>query len=99
MSVAAKTREDTASMIRKHKFMVEIEETCVSKNFDETVRLQSEKRRVDMRDQRRGIAGGASSAPCLASSSSDSFSGRNECLGTHCSLIEPEKRENVLARD
>ena len=33
---------------------VEIEGTCVSKNFDETVRLQSEKkRRVDTTEKRR----------------------------------------------
>ena len=36
---------------------VEIEETCVSKNFDETVRLQSEKR-VNRRDKRRETARG-----------------------------------------
>ena len=36
----------------------------------------------------------ASSAPRLASSSAASFSGRNECPGTHCSLIEQEERED-----
>ena len=86
MSVAAKTREDTASMTREHKFLVEIEGTCVSKNFDETVRLQSEKKQEWIREIRgerlQGISEGASSAPRLASSSAASFPGRNECPGT-----------------
>ena len=56
MSVAAKTREDTASMTKEHKFLGG---TCVSKNLDETVRLQSE-----IREERlQRIAEGASSAP------------------------------------
>ena len=46
MSFEAKTREDTASISSS----VEIEETCVSKNLDETVR---DKTRVDMRDKKR----------------------------------------------
>ena len=70
----------------------------MSKYFDETVRLQSEKRREWIRQVRgerlQGIAEGASSAPHLASSSAASFPGRNECLGTHCSLIEQEERED-----
>ena len=50
-----------------------------------------------MRGERlQGIAEGASSTPCLASSSTDSFPGRNECPGTHCSLIEQEKRKQFL---
>ena len=69
----------------------------MSKNLDETVRLQSEIRREWIREIRgerlQGIAEGASSAPRLASSSAVSFPGRNECLGAHCSLIEQE-REN-----
>ena len=59
----------------------------MSKYFKETVRLQSEKRRESL----QGIAEGASSAPRLASSSAVSFPGRNECPGTHCSLIEQER--------
>ena len=39
-----------------------------------------------------------SSAPRLASSSAALFPGRNECPGTHCSLIEQEERETVPAR-
>ena len=70
----------------------------MSKNLDETVRLQSEIRQEWIREIRRerlqGIAEGASSAPRLASSSAASFPGRNECPGTHCSLIEQEEREN-----
>ena len=77
---------------------MEIEGTCVSKNFDETVRLQSEKRQKWTREVRRerlqGIAEGASSAPCLASSSAASFPGRNECPGTHCSQIEQKERKD-----
>ena len=72
----------------------------MSKNLDETVRLQSEKRREWMREIRgerlQGIAEGASSAPRLASSSAVSFPGRNECPGTHCSLIEQEERRQFL---
>ena len=64
----------------------------MSKNFDETVCLQSEKRQEliqQIRGERlQGVAEGASSAPHFASSSAGSFSGRNECPGTHCSLIE-----------
>ena len=41
----------------------------------------------------QGIAEGSSSAPRMASSSATSFPGRNECSGTHCSLIEQEERE------
>ena len=62
----------------------------MSKNFDKTVRLQSEIRGKRL----QGIAEGASIAPCLASSSAASFPGRNECLGTHCSLIEQEQNED-----
>ena len=76
---------------------VEIEGTCVSKNLDETVHLQSEIRREWIREIRgetlQEIAEGTSSASHLASSSAASFSGRSECPGTHSSLIEQE-REN-----
>ena len=68
---------------------MEIEGICVSKNFDETVRLQYEKREEWVRE----IAEGTSSAPRLASSSAASFPGRNECPGTHCSLIGQEERD------
>ena len=78
---------------------MKIEGTCVSKNFDETVRLQSEKRQEWIREIRgerlQGIAEGASSAPRLASSSAASFPGRNECPGTHCSLIEQEREDSL----
>ena len=76
---------------------MEIEETCLSKNLDETVRLQSEKRRERIREVRgerlQGVAEGSSSAPRLASSSVALFPGRNECPGTHCSLIEQKDRD------
>ena len=74
----------------------------MSKYLDETVRLQSEKRQEWIREIRgerlQGIAEGASSAPRLASSSAVSFPGRNECLMTHCSLIEQEEKRTVPAR-
>ena len=70
----------------------------MSNNFDETVRLQSEIRREWVREIRgerlQGIAEGASSTPCLASSSAASFPSRNECSGTHCSLIEQEREDS-----
>ena len=70
----------------------------MSKSFDETVRLQSEKRQewiLEIRGERlQGVAEGASSAPRLASSSAASFPERSECPGTHCSLIEQEERED-----
>ena len=72
----------------------------MSKNLDETVRLQSEKREEwirEIREERlQGIAEGASSAPRLASSSAESSPGRNECPGTHCSLIEHQKIRQFL---
>ena len=58
----------------------------MSKNFDETVCLQSEIRRQWIREVRgerlQGIVEGASSAPCLASSSAKSFLGQMRVLGT-----------------
>ena len=98
MFVAAETREDTASMTREHKFLGGNQGTCVSKNFDETVRLQSEKRQEWIREIRgerlQGVAEDVSSAPRLASLLAASLPGRSECPGTHCSLIEQEERED-----
>ena len=75
----------------------------MSKNFKETVRLQSEKREEwirEIREERlQGIAEGTSSAPRLASSSAESLPRRNECPGTHCSLIEKEEREDSSCQD
>ena len=65
----------------------------MAKNLEETVpvRLLSEKRQEWIREIRgerlQDIAKGSSSAPRLASSLASSFPGRNECLGSHCSLI------------
>ena len=74
----------------------------MSKNFDETVCLQSEKRREWIREIRgerlQGIAKGATSAPSLVSSLAASFPERNECPGTHCSLIQQD-REDRSARE
>ena len=70
----------------------------MSKNFDETVRLQFEIRKEWIREIKKerlqGIAEGANSALRLESSSAASFPGRNECPDTHCSLIEQEERED-----
>ena len=74
----------------------------MSKNLDETARLQSEIRREWIREigeeRLQGIAEGASSAPHLASSSAVSFPERNECPGTHCCLIEQEREKTVPTR-
>ena len=73
----------------------------MSKNFDKTIRLQSEKREEWIQEvegeRLHGIAEGTSSASRLASSSAASFPGRNECPGTHCNLIVKEK--TVPARE
>ena len=57
----------------------------MSKNLDEAVRLQSEKRQELIREVRgkrlQAVAEGTSSAPRLASLSAVSFPGRNECPG------------------
>ena len=91
-------RKNTASITQKHKFLGGNRGTCVSKNLDETVCLHSEKKEEwirEIREERlQGIAEGTSSTPRLAHSSAASFLGRNECPGTHCSLIDQEKREN-----
>ena len=67
----------------------------MSKNLDETARLQSEKGQEWIRKIRgerlQGIAEGASSAPRLASSSAASFPGRNECPGTETRGVSPDK--------
>ena len=70
----------------------------MSKYLEETERLESEIRREWIREiggeRLHGMAEGASSAPRLSSSSAVSFSGRNECPGTHCSLIEQEREDS-----
>ena len=71
----------------------------MSKNLDSTPPVR-DKTRVDTRDKRRerlqGIAEDASSAPRLASTSAASFPGRNECPGTHCSLMKQDERRQFL---
>ena len=82
---------------------MEIKVTCVSKNFDETVRLQSEKREEWIREIKRerlqGILEGKNSALRLASLSAAPFPGKNERPGTHCSLVEQEEREDRFSRE
>ena len=75
----------------------------MSKNFDETACLQSEKRQEWIREIRgerlQQIAEGKSTAPRLASSLAALFPRRNKCLGTHCSLIVQEERERHFLPD
>ena len=70
----------------------------MSKNFDEIVCLQYEKKEELIREKReerlQGIAKGTSSAPSLASSSAESLHGRTECPGTRYRLIEQEEKED-----
>ena len=87
-------RGHTASVTREHKFLVQTKGTCESKNFDETVCLQTDKRKEKIRERLQGIADGTSSASRLASSFAASFLGRNECPGTHCSLVVEEERKD-----
>ena len=74
------------------------EGTCLSKKLEKTVCLQCERRKKWIREIRgerlQRIAKSTNSASRLASSSAASFPGRNECLGTHYSLIEQEERED-----
>ena len=69
-------------MTREHKFLGVNRGNMRAKNFDDTVRLQSEIRREWIReireDKPQEIAEGASSATRLASSSAASSPGRNE---------------------
>ena len=98
MSVAAKTKEHSARVTRELKFLCENRETCVTKNLDETVRLQSEKRQEWIRQvggkRQQRIADGTSSAGRLANSSGASFPERNGCPGTYCCLIVKGERED-----
>ena len=70
----------------------------MSKNFDETVCLRSKKREEWIReirvDRLQRIVEGTSSTPHLASSSAAWFPRRDECPGTHFSLIKQEERED-----
>ena len=72
----------------------------MSKNLNETMRLQTEKREGWIREVKgerlQGVAEGRSSAPRLASSSAASFPGRNECPVTNCSLTVKAERKRFL---
>ena len=74
----------------------------MSKNLDETVRLQSEKREEWIRETReerlQGITEGTSSALRLASSSATSFPGRNKYPGTNCSLIIQDEKKDTSCK-
>ena len=75
---------------------MEIEGTCASNNFDETVRLQCEKSGYERKEKRdyKELQRARSSASCRASASAAPFDERNECPGTYCSLIEKPERED-----
>ena len=74
----------------------------MSKNFDETVRLHSEKRVEWIQEIRgntlQGIAEHTGSAPRFANSSAALFPGKNKCQGTHCSLIVKETVPSKFSR-
>ena len=91
MSIAAKTRE---GMTREHKFLSGNRGSLCVKKFGRNRTPPVRDGREVRGETLQGIAEGASSAPRLASSSAASFPGRNECPGTHCSLIEQEERED-----
>ena len=100
MSIAAKTRKNTASVTRQPKFLSGNRES-LKKNLDETVHLQSEKREEwvrEIRERLQGIAEKTSSTTGLANSSVASFPGRNEFPGTHYSLMVQGKEKAVPAR-
>ena len=74
---------------------MDIEGTCLSKNLDEAVRLQPEKREEWIRKVNgERLQGTAEGSTRLVNSSAASFPGRNECPGAHCSLIVQEERED-----
>ena len=70
----------------------------MSKNLDEKLRLQSERRQEWIREIRgerlQRIAEGTISASRLASSSAVSLLGRNQRPGTYCDLIVQEEKED-----
>ena len=73
---------------------MEIEGTFASKNFDETVASSPRKDKSGFEKDYKGFTESSSSASRLASSSTGSFLGKNECPRTRCSLIELEKEDS-----
>ena len=69
----------------------------MSKNFDEAVRLQSDKREEWIQklggEKIHGTAEGRSSASRQASSLAASYTEKFNCMGIHCSLIVQEERK------
>ena len=83
--------------MREHKFLGGNRGNLCVKEFrcDSTSPVRGKQGWIrEKRERLQGIAEGASSAPRLASSSAVSFPGRNECLGTYCSLIEQKEIED-----
>ena len=68
---------------------MEIEGTCVSKNLDEAVRLQSEKRQEWIREIRQEKL-----QEITEGMSRPRRSPGETSLGTHCSLIVHQKRKD-----
>ena len=69
----------------------------MSNNLDETLRLQFEKRLEWIREVRgQRLQGIAVVLPVWPIYQPRRFPGRNECPGTHCSLIVKEKRRQFL---
>ena len=72
----------------------------MSKNFD-LRQYVSSPRKANMRERRettKDCRGHEQHSLCVASSSAASFPGRNECPGTHCSLIEQEGKEDSFCQ-
>ena len=70
----------------------------MSKNLDDTLPLQSKKRKYWIQEVRgkrlQGTAKSRSNAYCLPSLSASSLLGKNRCLETHCSLTVMENRKD-----
>ena len=76
VSVAAKKRENTASVTRKHKFLSRNRENLGAEDLEESLRFQSEKREEwirELRQRLQRIAEGTSSPARPADSSAASF--------------------------
>ena len=77
---------------------MEIYGTCVSKNFDEAVCLESKNREKWIREIKgerlQVIVEGTNSAPRLTSLSAASFPERSECPETQCCLVIKERKES-----
>ena len=82
MSAVAKMRKDIASVRGSTSSSVDTGETCVSKNLNEAMRLQSERGEKRIREATgkhyKELQIAKSSAPWLAKPSAELLYGRNE---------------------